>query len=433
MPQDDIAPFSSATCRTADEEEHREALTQSSPSAARGGNGYSLVLKPATATKVSNHSFDEDLPSLHESLAQANAKEKVEALKKRKEDEVARRRSKGLFKGLAQYVADDNDDVEILDRPPAKVVRKLGGSASAVLTHTPIIRSDAARQIMVFNGPGVIKQEVATESMLKNAGNRFGHADSRVKDGPFRPAGIKDNKLVTITMEQLANDLIARSRLQAAKEVKRKEEESGMKAKALPAKVNLDEDALLAASNTVIETGDENQAMDSEDDAEDSDFHPADDAASMNEAAENGAEDVEEIELAYSGDSEARDDEEMAEVSDNETHLPANGAMSQDMENFDPVAEDDDAVVRKAGSRRARTKALIADSDDEMDGVAETLPNPSETETAAKTSAPGDDLELDLDGGFSQFFEPTQAATLMGATQVRAKFDLPWEEVLIIH
>ena len=102
-PQDEIAPFSSATRRAVDENEDGYAHTQSSPSTVRAGNGYALVLKPAAKTvktheKTLRLSEDEDLPSLDDILAQVSAKDKAEALKKRKDIEIARRKSDSGFR-----------------------------------------------------------------------------------------------------------------------------------------------------------------------------------------------------------------------------------------------------------------------------------------------------------------------------------------------
>ena len=230
-----------------------------------------------------------------------------------------------------------------------------------------------------------------------------------------------------ITPGQLENDLIAKIRLQAAKEVKRKEEESGLKAKDLPARVNLDPEALLAASTTEIEIEEEHQAMDSDDDAEDQDFRPDGDAANVPEP--EPVENIEEMDLVYSGESEAGEFEDEDDEETAESNATGNARLAN-KENIDPAADDDDAVVRRAGSRRAKFKAIVADSDDEMDGVAETIPEPPRSLSATTTSAGGDDLELDLDGGFSQFFEPTQAATLAEATQASANVGVKYDGLL---
>jgi hypothetical protein len=325
---------------------------------------------------------------------------KNERLKKRKLAELTRHDSDK--QRPAQTEEEENDDLEF-DRPPAKAPVKLGGSASAVLHHKQPKISEAQRKLMAFVGAGAVKRE-ASESMLQYAGHRFAHAAAPLKDGRYKPTGLKSNKTTAITSQQMAADLLAKSKKQAAEETRRKEKESGLRARPLPERVNLDAETLLAATNA-SHVEDLVSGADSDDDDEDADFRP-DDAASVRE--NGGAEGFDDERIAYSGESEGELHEAGEEggegESDKENVRPSAEPPVRDKENVDPAAEEETAMLMIA-SKRIKHKMIVVDSDDEMDGVQP--PRTAEVAVAAATSEV--EPELELDGGFSQFFEATQA------------------------
>jgi hypothetical protein len=257
--------------------------------------------------------------------------------------------------------------------------------------------------------------------MLQYAGHRFAHAAAPLKDGRYKPTGLKSNKTAAITLQQMAAELLVKSKRQAAEETRRKEMESGLRARPLPERVNLDAETLLAGTNASHVEDLVSGADDSDDDEEDADFRP-DDAASVHE--NGGAEGPDDERIAYSGESEGEVDQAGEEGgeggSDKENVRPSAEPPVRDKENVDPAAEEETAML-KIASKRSKHKMIVVDSDDEMDRVQ--APRTAEVAVAAAATCEVEP-ELELDGGFSQFFEATQAGG-PEMSQVRPKGGTP--------